>query len=593
MQKQDFDWHFSDGLYIHRTSTQIDYHDGSEKYLTSIFKDHPFDDDVCPTELRRFIKDWPTRYHLSILRTNLLDAVEELFPRKSSVLELGAGTGALTTWLCKRFQTVDAVEGALDRAKVLKLRAGQFANLRVFVGDISRMDFPGKYDLITLVGVLEYIPYYDSGASSHDRSCIDFLSRLKDYLTDDGVLIVATENKLGAKYLSGFPEDHNGVYFSGLMDYPDRSPVTFSRNELEDILRSSGFQGIKFYHAFPDYKLPRTVIKEDPQIYEIDIAGFVQGLFEDFSDNRWYLFHDSLFLRTLAKARLIHHFSNSFLVLASKNSSTKLEVNWLARKFWNQENTRAVFHHTISLVKEGHRFLIERAPLRCGKTEEQSDGTKFKLSEVTEYVRGSSLLTDAYKSIFLNDDYIALTGLLKETLEHLEGRFFSGSIDCDGYHLITGGAVDCCLWNLIRTESGELVQIDNKWTCTDLIPSDFVIFRNLLYLFNDVCPFVNKKDSFQFILPIMERIFPRYTQDRLLASVKKETDFQNTIRIDPLDPSDLKVVSNKKWTLTLLSSLRETLEKEVHIMAFQSGKGWKLLNAYYEFRDMLYRKWRG
>jgi trans-aconitate methyltransferase len=562
MQLKGFYWDDSFGLYRHGASGQIDYHDGSEDYLAGIFGSLEPDNELCPAELERYIKDWPTRYHLSSLRSNLLAAVEEFLPTAGNVLELGAGAGALTTWLCKRFRSVDAVEGTMDRAKVLKLRAGHFKNLRVFVGDITKMEFPDTYDLITLIGVLEYIPYFTTDCPDHaGRACIDFLSRLARYLNPDGVLMIATENKLGAKYFSGFPEDHNGIHFSGIMDYPVRSPITFSRNELEDILSASGLKHTKFYHTFPDYKLPTTVIKEDPRMYDVDIPGFVRGLFPDYSNQRNYLFHDSLFIGTLAKARLLHHFSNSFLVLSSTSASARLDARWLVRKFWNEGGKRPLLHHTISLESTDGSFFIKRKSLPGGKEAGEYGKIRFNLSETSEYVAGANLMTPACKSVFLNDRYALLTNLLKEIVKHLDDRFFSGSLDDEGYHLIDGRSIDCCFWNLLRTKDGQLVQIDNKWSHADMIPTDYVIFRNLLGLFTEARPFMGEADSLQFILPIMQGIFPLYTEERFHASMEREIDLQNSIRIHPIDHSGLSPAKDTKSCPVMLTRLREKNEE--------------------------------
>jgi 2-polyprenyl-3-methyl-5-hydroxy-6-metoxy-1,4-benzoquinol methylase len=231
------------GLFVHEEGPEIDYRDSSEDYLVNLFLGtNPMNS--YPVEMQQHITDWPTRYHLSHMRTNLLESVKELFSPDSKVLELGAGMGALTLWLCDHFKHVDAVEGSLKRAQALRARAKDQKNLRVFVGDISDINFTEKYDLITLVGVLEYLPFYSQGDPR--TVCVDFLKGLTGCLNKDGILLVGIENKLGAKYFSGCHEDHTGKLFSGIMDYPGKSPVTFSRNEIEEMLHETGMTQVQF-----------------------------------------------------------------------------------------------------------------------------------------------------------------------------------------------------------------------------------------------------------------------------------------------------------------------------------------------------------
>ena len=175
INQNDFTLNERLGLFVHEDGPEIDYADSSEDYLVNLFLNTNHMNSY-PVEMQQHITDWPTRYHLSHMRTNLLESVKELFSPDSKVLELGAGMGALTLWLCDHFRHVDAVEGSLKRAQALRARAKDRNNLRVFVGDISDIKFTEKYDLITLVGVLRIFPVLLSGRSSN--SMHRFLQRV-------------------------------------------------------------------------------------------------------------------------------------------------------------------------------------------------------------------------------------------------------------------------------------------------------------------------------------------------------------------------------------------------------------------------------
>ena len=165
--------------------------------------------------------------------------------------------------------------------------------------------------------------------------------------------MIGIENKLGAKYFSGCHEDHTGKLFDGIMDYPRKSPVTFSRNEMEEMLHESGMTQVQFYHLFPDYKLPKLVFKETEDDDYSMVRGWIKGYFEDLSRERLYFFHDTLFIETLIKSKLLHHFSNSFLIVSSVSDKTNLDTDFLIKKFWNPEDTKPVFHHTIIVTARG------------------------------------------------------------------------------------------------------------------------------------------------------------------------------------------------------------------------------------------------
>ncbi|MBP7509014.1 MAG: class I SAM-dependent methyltransferase [Bacteroidetes bacterium] len=574
-------------IYISDRSTLFDYSDGCETYLTKVFQNIEHIDPY-PIDLQEYIKDWPTKYHLSYMRTNLLEAIKELFDRDWNVLEVGAGTGALTPWLCDTFKHVDCIEGSIDRAKAIGLRTKSRDNVRIFAGDIMNIDFSGHYDLVTLIGVLEYAPFYKPDKDPI-FACKDLLIRLEQFVKEDGLLVIAIENKLGAKYFSGCHEDHNGELFSGIMDYPTKSTLTFSRNELEDILRQVGFTNITFYHVFPDYKIPTTIIKENSDIYEQDISGFIRGLFEDHSGNREYFFHDTLFVSTLVKAHLLHHFSNSFLVICSKNENVDLETSWMIKKFWNQEGTKPIFHHTISLEKHGSAYSIRRTPFRGGSFSLNEDRIKFNISYDKVFIPGKPLSIEAYKCA-MNENYMdRLAILMQEILDTLLMEFSIGNKDEMGFQLVRGEAIDYCFWNLVRKEDSGLKFVDDKWSFNSSITEDFIIFRNLFYLFRDVYPFIEENDPEEFVIPIMKKLFSTFSSRRYDENLFKEAEFQSETQIKPVKVADMRAnASARKHAIMSSAKYKSHMRtKEKQMEAILARRAWKIIDKYFKIKNRI------
>jgi len=97
------------GVFVAPDMRGISYKDSSEEYLLRIFK-NSVDLRSDSKELERYIRDWPTKYHLSVKRANLLRCLDFLNKHKDKkVLELGAGCGAITRWLGENIQEVHAV----------------------------------------------------------------------------------------------------------------------------------------------------------------------------------------------------------------------------------------------------------------------------------------------------------------------------------------------------------------------------------------------------------------------------------------------------------------------------------------------------
>ena len=111
------------------------------------------------------IDDWSTRYHFSRSRHCLLRPLG--IQPGDSVLELGCGTGAITRYLGESGASVTAVEGSLARARIAAARCKDLPNVRVIADDLQAVDAEGKYDWVTLIGVLEYAAAYSSAPDAY------------------------------------------------------------------------------------------------------------------------------------------------------------------------------------------------------------------------------------------------------------------------------------------------------------------------------------------------------------------------------------------------------------------------------------------
>ena len=540
---QNYSYDCESNIFMAQQFNPIDYADGSEDYLDEVFKFLAAAGSEKNSLLPQYIIDWPSRYHLSGMRTNIFEAVAELFNQNWNALELGGGMGAVTTWLAKRFNSVDVIEGSPIRAKVLRQRVRE-DSVRVFVENLLEAEWPRPtYGFISLVGVMEYLPYY-SAAASPAQVCIKFLRQLNKVLNDDGILAIAIENKLGAKYFSGCTEDHNGRLFSGLIGYPEKSAITFSRYELLEILKEAGFDNNQFYHLFPDYKLTKVVIREDPSMYDFNVGPVMRGLFEDYTGRREYLMPDSLLLNTLSKSKILHEMSNSFLVLCSKSDVSNLKTQAVMTKFWNNDVTKPVYHHRIEFYNTPVKG-VKRVSLEAGQGEVSVEGLKFCLAAEEPFIEGESLVSEAYRAIMMRDGYSSLNELLKDLRHHLIGAYGTGKTDDEGYQLISGQAVDYCFNNLIRTEA-KLAFIDRKWVLEYEISEDYVMFRSLIGLFQEMFPFIQESKMSKFVIGLMKRIFPQYNYNRFATNLELESKFQSLVNIIPAICEDIEIDAGKK-----------------------------------------------
>jgi 2-polyprenyl-3-methyl-5-hydroxy-6-metoxy-1,4-benzoquinol methylase len=293
---------------IGAVTVNLEYYTGSDAYsdgdiedeILAIVREKQDIAQLLYTETR-----WPILCHLSPLRRNLLEWYD--FKPSGSVLEIGAGCGALTGLFCEKNAQVTAVELSRRRAEITAYRHSANNNLEIVVGNFNDMKFSQQFDYITLIGVLEYAAHFTNTAQPY----IDFLKRIRQLLKPEGVLITAIENKFGLKYWAGAREDHTGKLFEGLEGYLNSDKVaTFGKNELTELLAAAGFDIPQYYYPFPDYKLPRQIFSAE----QLPKMGQLGGYAPNYDQERLTLFKENLVYDNIIKNQSFDFFANSYLV---------------------------------------------------------------------------------------------------------------------------------------------------------------------------------------------------------------------------------------------------------------------------------------
>lgn len=347
------------------------------------------DRSVLSEELIPYKIDWPTHYHLSAQRANLLRPLQSML--SGEVLELGCGCGGITRYLGETAQQVVAVEGSLRRASIAALRCQDLDNVSIVCDRIQDIDLPlQSFDVVTLIGVLEYARLFDNS----DHPELNLLHKARKFLKPTGVLILAIENQLGLKYFAGFPEDHVGQAMFGINDgYRDNTVATFSRVELEGQLQAAGFVGFEQHIPLPDYKLPVTILH--PAGIDADQNQFNIGeLLANSVDSDWFADSGVLFSleRTwplIARSLLVRDLANSFLYVAwPDNAGVSAVAPEILASHYGVAFRRCYAKETRFILKNDS-LRVERRPLAAKS--EQHDGLFLHAYEDEDYIRGESL----------------------------------------------------------------------------------------------------------------------------------------------------------------------------------------------------------
>ncbi len=426
-------------------------------------------------ELLSLIRDWPSRYHLSPLRHNLIRHLE--VRPGATVLERGCGCGAMTRFLGEAGARVIAVEGSLRRAEIAAERCRDLPNVSVYCDNVAEFEFPERFDTVLLIGVLEYAPML-----LRDEDCVQkYLAAAAKFLADGGRLILAIENQLGLKYLAGHPEDHLGIAGYGVHDlYTRGTPVTFGRRELASLLARAGLVHQQFMFPFPDYKLPTMMLGEaapahptlrcDDLLHRSVSRCPTSAFFPSIAEN--------LAWRPIVRNELLADLANSFLVTASPDATAAAEPAWLARSYAAE---RAPDFATCTEIRDDGdgRLSVCRQPLSKapGVAPPHPDlPFRHAASESSPYVAGELLVVELQRALARGCDASYVADWAAPWLRLL-GSDPGGLLGSD---LVSGAHLDTTPSNIIRQADGSLVAFDREWIWHAAIPIQWVVLRGLV-----------------------------------------------------------------------------------------------------------------
>jgi SAM-dependent methyltransferase len=514
-----------------KNNYSFNYSDGIEKedyILQSIKKAKDITDDS--EELMKMAKDWPSYYHLGIGRSNILKALD--LPYNVKILELGSGCGALTRYLGEKHESVDGIEGSSERAQIAYERCRDLKNVKIFCSDFNRVKFNNSYDIVTLIGVLEYSPKYCLNQLDSIDACLMLLKHVKSALKEDGILILAIENKIGIKYWSGCPEDHTGKIFDGIHGYPEGKGVkTFSKKELNSLLEKAGFLNISFYSCFPDYKFASTIFSDIEDEKDFYLHNWVETPFASHNISRSYTFHEGLAIKALSKSGLLREFTNSFLVVASKSENNIVsKPDWIAKRFSTQRRKE---FQCITTLKINPEIYIEKKKIINDKDyiiKNNSYKIKHKAMN-SPWHDGDLLIFEIYKMSICKDYKKKLLKILNLYYQELFNRYYIGSNDEEDYPLLKGESIDFIFRNIIKANN-KILPIDNEWFTENPIPADYVMYRAVIIdIVGSQFPWIDKKikNVDNFAVELIKSIFPNYGNRRNNKNKLIEKSFQNGV----------------------------------------------------------------
>ena len=466
-------------------SPDLSYQDGSEDKILSTLS-NAVDRSSGSDELAKAIVDWPTRYHFSRLRQELFTPF--LIGSGMRILEIGCGTGTNVRALAEKGAEVVGVEGTLSRARSARIRCAGMENVTIYAGDANDLPEIGFFDLVLLIGVLEYSSSKVGGEGGPER----LLGTAQKFLKSDGALILAIENQIGLKYLLSFPEDHLGVAWSGLEGYRNPSGIkTWSKHQLASLLKENDFQNQEWFYPFPDYKLPTFIASNE--LFQSErgksaVKNILRSPVVDHSANSELVCDPVWALQTMIDADIGSEISNSFLILASRNAANLSRfradgLGWLASaerlSRWRQQRV---------LIDSSGKWSINQCNEPRTIFSKQTAWLAQDAHVTVDFVDGS-VFEDKIVNHLAQNDLGSTKSSLELYLKFLETNIRMESPD-QGFKnpfqlsqsicLLDEDMLDCIPRNIIVDDEGNLHFVDKEWRALGGVSLELVWIRGLV-----------------------------------------------------------------------------------------------------------------
>lgn len=555
---------------------------------------------------------YPYHYFLSPIRHNLFQWYP--FKKEGSLLEIGAGYGQLTSLFTKKLDHVVAVEDSQSKCDLISKRA---EDATVLLSDFDDIQLEEKFDYIVLCNVFEYAKSFVKSENPYG----DYLNYLKKFLKDDGTILITLSNRLGLKYFAGFKEEHSNQFFNGINSYDDTDPTqTFSKTELEEIIKSAGFSDYKFFYPYPNHEFPE-VINTDKFVNKIPFTGV-----NKYSREKIYLFDEGTVNLSLSKDKLSQYFANSFLVEIRttdadypsdkidfvKIGSDRQEELRVYTTIWSDGKVSktpisAKANEHIKRMVEGSKFDIGKIKCLDAKLIGNSLFYDFIEEESCEYMLLDIITQNDKEKFFefIDEIYDALFYNSFESDEYATEEFLNiFKVKSDKkFHCHEKSQLDVILGNMFLIDD-EFIVVDYEWFFDFPIPLEYILFRVFNYhiysnkLIREFTSFEEIFNHFNIdtenieLFSTWECNFLRHIINRPPFTRSQILPLENVEKYDQLKKElDLKNKELKKKDNIIKNKNKEIRKRDEKIDSLLSSSSWKITKPLREFKSKFKRKY--
>lgn len=331
----------------------------------------------------------------------------------------------------------------------------------------------GRFDYVASIADLELLP-----------QPTEALKTWKSLLRPDGKLLLGMNNRLGLRYFCGDRDIYTGRNFDGIENYRHVSGKAdgrmYSRAEIAQMLRESGWQHFRFYSVLSDLQNPALIYAEDFLPNE-DLAN---RLFPTYHSPDTVFLHEEELQSDLVENGLFHAMANAYLVECSPSGDFSNVLHVTCSTERGKDNAFFTIIHRSGQVEkraiypEGRERLQQLAdnmdalrqhgvPVINGKLEGDSYVTPYVEAPLGQIFLKQLIRTDTDKFLEAMDSFHAAILQSSDIVTPDKGDG-EGPILSRGY------------WDMVPLNSfyidGKFVFFDQEFSLAPC-PANFVIYR--------------------------------------------------------------------------------------------------------------------
>jgi len=407
------------------------------------------------------------------------------FKENSNILEISPGLGANTKTLCKKAKNVTTVNFSKINAEIIKERLKEFDNLEIIAGKIDDIEFNQKFDYIVLVDVFEVFNLFF-------RTPVEMLQHLKQLLNEGGSIIYAVSNKYGFGDFSGRVSHITGHALDSINNYPKTPALNmFTKRQLYNISRLSGFKNVDFYYPIPNHYV-NGVLLSDNSLENAMVGNKIADRFLNYDVNPNNLINEKMLVDDFMQTDFTF-FVNSYLMFLSDDNSPKTNYAQVHRGILTTLDDNCC--KKIPLTEEAVKVLDNMFDFYNSETkrlkENNIENIKYALCKkldkglTFELAKGIPMNRIALSSLFNHNQLLAILMEYKELIYKLyPNRTYNDykiqDIVLENVALVENANIDLNMANIFKEEDNYTI-IDYDKT-TDVIPLNYIVAQGLFVL---------------------------------------------------------------------------------------------------------------